>query len=262
MDATFAARSSTLPRVRYGMERVFDVPTAEAVALRYELAGIGSRFLAVALDLALQSVAAAVIVIAVALTAWPTVVVATRMGFRDPVSAIVLAALVIAVFAIFFGYFIYFEVAWNGRTPGKRALGLRVMRTGGFPVDAQASVVRNVVRILEAGVGLYALSGLVVLRSERNQRIGDYAAGTVVVVDRPADDSILDAIAAVDDGRDDGCSPADRELIARFLARRDDLDVNARAIIATKIATRVRPKLAASFAHLDDEALLEHLGRP
>jgi len=150
----------------------------------------------------------------------------------------------------------------NGRTPGKRALGLRVIRAGGFPVDVNASVIRNLVRILEASLGFYAISGIVALRSPRNQRIGDYAAGTVVVWDRAVRADILDVLGATIVDRDDGCSPADRELIARFLARRDDLDVNARAIIATKIALRVRPKLAASFAHLDDEALLEHLGRP
>jgi len=244
------------------MERTLDVPTAEAVALHYELAGIGSRFLALIVDLVLQGIAFAAIVIGFAVAGLPLIVIASRAGVRDPAAAVVLAALVIGTFALFFGYFIFFELTGNGRTPGKRALGLRVIRAGGFPVDVNASVIRNLVRILEASLGFYAISGIVALRSPRNQRIGDYAAGTVVVWDRAVRADILDVLGATIVDRDDGCSPADRELIARFLARRDDLDVNARAIIATKIALRVRPKLAASFAHLDDEALLEHLGRP
>jgi hypothetical protein len=59
----------------------------------------------------------------------------------------------------------------------------------------------------------------------------------------------------------DGLSTTDRELIGQFLARRAQFDAGARPVVAAAIAMRVRPKLAASFAHLDDESLLEHLGR-
>jgi uncharacterized RDD family membrane protein YckC len=244
------------------MERTLDVPTAEAVALHYELAGIGSRFLALVVDLVVQGIVLTAIAIGLAIAGLPLVGIATRVGFRDTASALVSAAFIVGSFVLFFGYFIIFELTGNGRTPGKRALGLRVIRAGGFPVDVNASIIRNLVRILEAGLGFYAISGIVALRSPRNQRIGDYAAGTVVVWDRVVRADILDVLGATTVERDDGLDAADRALIERFFQRRDELDVNARVIVAARIAARMRPKLTASFAHLDDESLLEHLGRP
>ena len=101
--------------------------------------------------------------------------------------AILIALAVLAIFMLFFGYFIAFEWLWNGRTPGKRALGIRVMRDGGFPVDFTSSLIRNVVRILEFGLAFYAISALSTLLSPQNRRLGDFAAGTIVVRDRFAD---------------------------------------------------------------------------
>jgi uncharacterized RDD family membrane protein YckC len=244
------------------MERTLDIPTAEAVDVRYELAGLGSRFLAVLIDLVVQLAAAGAIFALIAWLPAPITLYFSPLAFRNPISALTLAFFVLAMFAIFFVYFIVFEVASNGRTPGKRALGLRVIRAGGFPVDVTASVIRNLVRIVEVSLGFYLVSALVVLRSPRNQRIGDLAAATIVVRDRAVRSDILDVIRAAANERDDGLSTVDRELIERFVQRRAELDANARVLVAASIAARVRPKLAAAFPHLDDESLLEHLARP
>ena len=72
---------------------------------------------------------------------------------------------------------------WNGQTPGKRALGIRVVRDGGFPVDAGASILRNIIRVIEMSLGFYVVSAIVMLVSPENKRAGDYAAGTIVVRD-------------------------------------------------------------------------------
>jgi uncharacterized RDD family membrane protein YckC len=244
------------------MERTLDIPTAEAVDVRYELAGIGSRFLAVLIDLGVQLAAAGAIFALIAWLPAPITLYFSPLAFRNPISALTLAFFVFAMFAIFFVYFIIFEVASNGRTPGKRALGLRVIRAGGFPVDVTASVIRNLVRIVEVALGFYLVSAIFVLRSPRNQRIGDLAAATIVVRDRAVRSDILDVIRAAARERDDGLSTVDRELIERFVQRRADLDADARVLVAASIAARVRPKLAAAFPHLDDESLLEHLARP
>jgi len=243
------------------VERAIDVPTAEAVAVRYELAGLGSRFLALSLDLAIQCAFVAAVVIVVAVVAGPLggAPEAIRLGKAASVAALSLAAL--ASFALFFGYFIVFELAWNGRTPGKRAVGIRVVRDEGFPVDAGAAIVRNVVRVVELAAGFYAISAVVTLLSSENKRPGDYAAGTIVVRDRPDDVPVLDALLRDDPAHDDGLAREDRALIAQFLARRATLQPAAATLIAARIAERVRPKLRASFHYLDDVALLEHLAR-
>jgi uncharacterized RDD family membrane protein YckC len=244
------------------VERALDVRTAEAIAVRYELAGLGSRFLALTVDLALQVAVAAVVLAALAIFAAPVARAVAWAQLDKPVEIAAITLFAVAAFALFFGYFIIFELAWNGQTPGKRALGIRVVRDGGFPVDAGAAVIRNVVRLVEFGFGIYVLSALVTLLSPENKRPGDFAAGTIVVRDRADDMPVLDALLRDDPDRDDGLDRDDRALIAQFLSRRATLEPRAADEIAARIAERVRPKLRASFHYLDDVALLEHLGRP
>lgn len=244
------------------MERRLDVRTGESIAIRYELAGLGSRFIAVAIDLAIQlGVVLAIVMLLLAL-AHP---IAHALALLD-VSAKTLAvfgwtALTLASFVLFFGYFIIFELAWSGRTPGKRVMGLRVMRDAGFPLDIGAAVVRNLIRAIEFAIFFYAVSAIVVVMSRESKRLGDFAAGTIVVRDRRYEAADLNAYLARETPADDGLDAADRRLVERFVARREALEPVARRRLAAQIAQLVRPKLRASFAHLDDEALLEHLGR-
>lgn len=247
------------------MERDLDVRTAEAVAVRFELAGLGSRFLALAADVTLQMLVVLAVVVVLLLFG----VFSSAGGARTPAApevlklgyAILTAIAVIAGFVLFFGYFIAFELLWNGQSPGKRLLGIRVIRDGGFPVDAGASVIRNLVRILEAGLGFYAISGFVTLLSPENKRLGDLAAGTIVVRDSAAAIPTLATLVGDEAAANDGLDREDRALIEQYLARRASLDGNASAAIATAIATRIRPKLRANFHYLDDTSLIEHIAR-
>jgi len=254
------------------VERDLDVRTAEAVAVRFELAGLGSRFLALAADLALQLLVVLAVVIVLLLFA---AIFGNHGNFAVPTgtggkfgNALFIGLVAIASFVLFFGYFIVFELAWNGQSPGKRLLGLRVIRDGGFPVDAGASVIRNLVRVVEVSLGFYVVSAIVTLLSPENKRLGDFAAGTIVVRDNAAAIPTLAALALDADEDDvaaaitgDGLERADRVLIEQYLARRASLDGNAAQAIATAIAARIRPKLRASFHYLDDVSLIEHIAR-
>ena len=178
--------------------------------------------------------------------------------------AIVSALAYVAVFLLFFGYFIIFEWRFNGRTPGKRLLGIRVVRDGGFPVDFTASVVRNVVRVLEFGLGFYTVSAIATLLSPLNRRLGDMAAGTIVVRDnryeRTAPRSFgRDGDSARDDVLVRDLTSTQRDLILRYVERRASLSLAARTAVSAQIAASVRPKLAVSFDDFDDDHLLVHL---
>ena len=147
------------------MERSVEVATGESVKFSYELAGLGSRFFAVFIDLTIQI---SVLVLSVLLLAWvgatsptPAHAPAVSTSMAKIAQAILIALLVLALFMLFVGYFIIFEWRWNGRTPGKRLLGIRVVRDGGFPVDFTAAVIRNVVRIFEASFGFPRSASLV-----------------------------------------------------------------------------------------------------
>ncbi len=246
------------------MERTVEIATSESVAFSYELAGIGSRFFAVAIDMSIQfGVALLTFIVLAILAATPLVARGPSPPLTKIESAIVTGVLIAAAFVLFFGYFIVFEWLWHGRTPGKRAVGLRVVRDGGFPLDFATSVIRNTVRLLEAGLGLYAVSAIVMLLSPRNRRLGDYAAGTLVVRDNRYERADAPTPADYDAARRAPQTLAAplRSLVARYVARRDSLDERARPAVAADIAAVVRPHLEADFAYLNDDDLLLHLAR-
>lgn len=247
------------------MDRTLDVRTPESIAFSFELAGLGSRFLAVALDLAIQIALFVLIFWGLTLLASHSSVAAHAKSL--PASnrfwANVGIAIVVAiVFSIFFGYFIAFEALWNGQTPGKRALGLRVVRDGGYPVDFTASLVRNLIRVGELGLGFYAISALVAILSPENKRVGDVAAGTIVVRDSrmaQPDELLRSIVTEPQYSATAYLTGEERALVKRFLDRRDVLDANRRAALASQIASRVRTRVPVDLQRLDDEALLERL---
>ncbi len=245
------------------MERTARIATGESVAFSYELAGAGSRFFAVFIDMAIQLavVVLVVVVLGLVLRIGPHpahLAAATKFG-----NAVLTAIAVVAGFMLFFGYFIVFEWRWQGRTPGKKLLGIRVVRDGGFPLDFTSSVIRNVVRLVEVGLGFYAVSAVATLLSPLNRRLGDMAAGTIVIRDnrferrpelpdyepeRETDDPLVAAL-----------TQAQRDLVRRYAERRPSLTPEHRRAVAAEIAATVRPRLTTSFDHLGDDDLLAHL---
>ena len=184
-------------------------------------------------------------------------------GSSEHVSApasVGVAILIAIVFTVLFGYFIAFETLWNGQTPGKRLLGLRVVRDGGYPMDAGAAAIRNLVRVGEFSFGFYVLSAISAIASPLNKRLGDLAAGTIVVRDAPV--ATLESIVTRSEASSlefYGVSEPDRALIERFLTRRRSMARSVRANLAIRLADRVRPHVAPDLRRLDDEALLERV---
>jgi uncharacterized RDD family membrane protein YckC len=160
------------------------IRTGESVALEFELAGLGSRFLALCIDVFIQGAILIVLVIAYTIFLGTIARAEERLHLPPAISSsLPVAIMTIVVFVLTIGYFTIFELWWDGRSPGKRALGLRVIRDAGFPIDWGSSVIRNLVRIVEVALGFYALSTVSVLLSKENKRLGDIAAGTIVIRD-------------------------------------------------------------------------------
>ncbi|MBV9737408.1 MAG: RDD family protein [Candidatus Eremiobacteraeota bacterium] len=237
------------------MDRTIAVRTPESIAFDYELAGLGSRFLAVFVDLLIQVICALALIWALTAIAIRSNGHAIKSTFSDrTVESLAIAILVILGFLIFFGYFIIFERAWNGQTPGKRLVGIRVVRDGGFAIDFTSSLVRNLVRVLEAALGFYAISALSTLLSSENKRLGDFAAGTIVVRD-----SRITAPVAPRSESAIRLTPQERALIDRFLERRESLAAAQRQALASQIATIFRARVGEPLASLGDEALIERI---
>lgn len=231
------------------MTEQLTIDTPEQIALDYALAGLGSRCLALALDTLFQSAAMLVLVLAiVGIGALETALGATPGVW--PVAVGLLCA-----FVLFYGYFALFEWAWRGQTPGKRIVGLRVISASGHPVTAQACLLRNLVRIADSMPGFYAFGVITMFITARSQRLGDLAAGTVVVHERsiPADRYSLGPVTTRVGGA--RLRPEEFEVIETFLRRRDELHWVVREETATAIATRMRRSLQLPVGGSDEELL-------
>ncbi|MBV8726357.1 MAG: RDD family protein [Candidatus Eremiobacteraeota bacterium] len=238
------------------MDRTIAVRTPESIAFDYELAGLGSRFLAVILDMLIQIVCALALVWAMTALALRFPSESARSSLSDrTVESLAIAIVILLAFLIFFGYFIIFEVTWNGQTPGKRLIGIRVVRDGGYPVDFISSLVRNLIRVLEVGLGFYALSAISTLLSAQNKRLGDFAAGTIVV----RDTRIAVPLAPIQPRSEVRLNEEERSLANRFLERRSVLALHQRRELAAQIAGVFRGRVGQQLASLDDEALIERI---
>ncbi|HEV2492359.1 MAG TPA: RDD family protein [Terriglobia bacterium] len=158
------------------------IETPEQVPLEFLLAGIGSRFLALALDTLIQAAATLLLVIAAAVIGITAAIshVSPRGG-----QTWTLALLLLLFFLVQFGYFAFFEALWNGQTPGKRYMHLRVIKDSGRPISTFDALGRNLLRLVDSLPGIYAVAIVSALLSAKNKRLGDYVAGTVVVHEKP-----------------------------------------------------------------------------
>ncbi len=159
------------------MRNVLQVRTPENVILDFELAGIGSRGVAVVIDLLIQYTLLTMIAVIMFFIAGAEALNVMLVG--DNTAYIVISLLLI--FVIQFGYFLLFEYFMNGVTPGKKAVGLKVMMANGEPVSLTASFIRNFIRLADMLPGFYGIAILSVFFTKQYMRIGDLAANTVVV---------------------------------------------------------------------------------
>ncbi len=228
------------------------IRTPEGVDLELTLAGAGSRIAAALLD---GLILAVLIVV--------TMVAVTVVGVAaDPEAGTFLlgfASLLITVEII--GYYVAFE-GLRGKTPGKMALGLRVTAAGGEPLGLGAAAVRNLIRIVDFLPVAYGVGLVAMLISEQNQRLGDMAAGTIVVRER----FVTPPAESGDEPTEEGpawdvsaITADDLALVRRFVERARSLPADRRRDIASQIAAKLRNRVVPPRPIPDDEAFLRAL---
>jgi len=232
------------------------VATPELVAFRLETAGLGSRFVAQVIDL----LALAGLLLALGLVS------AGIAGFLNARDA---ALLVLAVgwFVLFWGYWILPEALWSGRTLGKRALHLRVVDARGGPISPGQAIVRNLFRVVDFLPLNYAVGTIAIFVSRRNQRLGDLAAGTLVVRERMA--VRLSDLAALAGGPGGSGPPAPawtvrldpalRRFVVAYAQRRPWLHPARREELARLAEPALRALLPDLVAARGPLAALDHL---
>jgi len=221
------------------------VETPENIRFGYDVADIGSRFLAILIDSIIQGIIYVLLFLGIALLA-PSI---SNVDLPDWAGQGLAITLILVLFLIQFGYFLFLEIFMNGQTPGKRVFHLRVIKDTGYPFSPIDSVIRNLVRIIDFFPFAYGVGVVVMFTNLRAKRLGDYAGGTIVVKMRdqvtlnqlttqataaaPAPVNTPDGVRKLDE--------ADISLAESFLLRRTGL-TNA-AALSLQIAARLAQKM-------------------
>jgi uncharacterized RDD family membrane protein YckC len=247
-------------------DETLQVNTPENVVFGYQIAGIGSRFLAALVDTSLILL----LELVVALVMVPLVrqFGANSEETNNRLVAWGVAISVLIAFAVLWTYYIFFELIWNGQSPGKRWVGLRVMRSDGTPVTLLESLVRNLLRLVDFLPFAYGIGVVTMFLDHQGRRLGDLAAGVLVVFDRKST-SIQDlmpqsvdiqGVVAFQNVPIEKLTAQELRLIEDFLRRREQLA--NRMELANRIAFRLRERLSLSPADLswpDSEEFLSRL---
>lgn len=234
------------PRQPFDLRQQLGVETPEHVLLSFDLAGLGTRTAAAVFDLLLLGLIN-LLVLVFASAAGVTENWESGLGSWG-------TAIVVLFFSLgYFLYFALFEALWNGRTPGKRSQGIRVVQDTGRPITANAAMVRNLIRIVDFVFPFGPLPGVgFVFFHPANKRLGDLAAGTVVVRERAAAWGLAPVAATPDPDTSLAGSlelgPPDLteqefNLLDRFLGRADQLLPAVRARMASDLARRLEGRI-------------------
>ena len=262
-------------------EETLIIETPERVPLAFALASIGNRFLAIAIDHFIQYFVIFVVAWALlSISGVGSLKTIENSEFFQEMPKWTIAVMIVVLFLIFAGYFVFFEWLWNGQTPGKRLLKLRVIREDGRPITLWEALARNLLRIFDAVPGfvlpVYSIGLITIFLSSRDQRVGDVFAGTVVVRERtdeaptfaetfstPVADAAFRRVQKPVSFQADVNSITEREIevAESFLRRRWDLTERQRLWMAWRVALPLMYKIKPVYdlQNFSYEGFLEEL---
>ncbi len=247
------------------------IETPEHFELTFTLAGVGSRFSAYLIDKSIQFGLILLLLLMLIGLSYISDKVASVNALVHEIRKVLApwtVSIAIFVYAVIsLGYFIIFEYFWGGMTPGKKAIKIRVIRNDGRPINLVESVIRNILRAVD--IEVYPIGVLPMLIDSRCRRLGDFAAGTLVIMDTALEKlKLAPALTLLDESDNEirelamGMTRDDYLIVSRFMTRRQELEPEYRAKLATDIARNIRSRMGHSGPlKLPPERLLERLQR-
>jgi uncharacterized RDD family membrane protein YckC len=244
------------------------VATPERVSFDYKVAGLGTRAIAQCLDLLIV----AGILVAV-------IFAAAGVGAATGAGSFVPLLIVLGSFVVIFGYFWISEAIWSGQTVGKKAFRLRAIGDRGEPLTFAQAGIRNVVRIVDFMPYAYGIGLVVLFVNGKGKRLGDLAAGTIVVKDSDAVSLWQLAGARPPSAAPTALPPPPpsyapatpgelalrrldpdlRRFVSAYARRRPELPVELRAQLASQVQTSLKAAAPDIFAQHGPLAALDHL---
>jgi uncharacterized RDD family membrane protein YckC len=270
-----------------GRAETHTIDTPEQVGLEFSVAGVGSRFVAALLDMLILFAFFCAEILALVLIAAAGTVAAMKGDVAGSAGKWLMAFVVFVNFVVIWGYFALFEAYWHGQTPGKRVMKIRVIKDSGRQITMFEALARNLVRVVDYVPGFYLVGVITMLCNQRSQRLGDLAAGTIVVHERMDEASLLyqtsttlvapvgfaeqgvgreavlpwgqavtamfpaDAVAKL--------SSQDLAIVETFFARMLDLPMQTRATIAYQMVQQMSAKMGVGVPEGNPERALESM---
>jgi uncharacterized RDD family membrane protein YckC len=217
--------------------------TPESVELEFTLAGIGNRALAFSIDYILLLLVLSAFLLLWRLFTEQLFTYFDGLGVNySGLANWFLAIALLVTFFIWVGYFVFFETLWRGQTPGKRIAKIRVIRDDGRPVRLPQALLRALVRPVDDAL---SIGVWLIMLTQREKRLGDWIAGTLVVQDErfaaPANFALSQQAQAVADhllqhARLEKLLPDDFAVIREYLQRRSLMNNRARSALSLKLA--------------------------
>jgi len=245
MTSTELASTRGPARSVASLDQQVDVETPEQVVLSYTLAGVGARAAAAIIDFVAISFIIIAFVISMSLLA--------KLGQSGPKptpeesSTWAVAIFILVIFALEWGYYVVFEALWDGQTPGKRLLHIRVVQDGGYSVSFGASAVRNIARIIDGQPGFaYGVGVVAAALNKSGKRLGDMMAGTFVVQERIEQAPVIAPVTASTQGdapATASLSASEYELLERFLSRAPSLAPERLVLLADRLSVKLAPHM-------------------
>ncbi|NIP28476.1 MAG: hypothetical protein GWN55_17040 [Phycisphaerae bacterium] len=231
----------------------FDIiETPENVELQRRLAGIGSRFIAGLLDTFLIILMYILLLLLFLILG---INIISHAGISDVLGVWMLAIMIFVAFLIYWGYFVLFEMWTNGQSPGKKYMKIRVVMLEGGGISLNSIAIRNLLRVVD-GLGMYAVAGIVMFVTHKVQRLGDLAAGTVVISEEIPDYSarydkkkkvLDDEIITPAVLEATGLKPQEYRLLHNYWLRREELTIEARSQILPQLLQPILVRLGHSI---------------
>jgi uncharacterized RDD family membrane protein YckC len=220
--------------------------TPEQIEVNLELAGLGSRFIAQLADWLLKALVILFLSIITLLVSAFMETSAAKWFDKHP-SNMVIALFIIVLYLLLLSYGLFFEAFWKGQTPGKWLVGIRVIRENGSPINFQAAAIRNLLAMADFLPAFFLFGAVVVMLTSRRQRLGDMAAGTIVLRERLGDLGKAPEKAIRDYASEKyaftniqlaNLSTTDRIVLREFLRRCNDMDGRNGPRLAKRLARR------------------------
>ncbi len=255
-----------------------NIDTPELVTIEMPLAGVGSRFIALLIDMLLWF-AGLLVLFFLAVIFLPAIHAASEISEKWAV-----AIVIFIIFLFNWGYFTLFEAFWNGQTPGKRIAKIRVIQHTGRPIGIFESMARNFVRYIDQIPSFYVVGVITMFVTKQHQRLGDLAAGTLVVRDRTPESPLWNeagsrtftaasftartaapephSLVSLPAPSVAKLTPSDLEVLESFFSRRLDMPLDVRHNLAERIAAALRAKSGLELPpEISTETFLEAVAR-